>query len=189
MTIIIRGFTLLLVLFLIWLLNDSFEDRQVKQLQATDILGTKETPDYYSENLQIREFNDKGELKSLIESKKFSHYSGQLQALLESPKLVVYSIEGDVWKITSSAGEISDANRNLTLIDDVSLSISASDNKQIVTITTSELHYNVAEQSLWTEQKISGKTLGGTFTSNGLHMDLETEQLILKNKVRIHYDL
>jgi len=184
-----RGFTIILVLFLIWFLNHSYENGQIKNIQVTEILGTETAPDYYSENMQLREYNKQGELISQVDTKRFSHYVEQRQAVLESPKLVIYGISGNIWEVTALTGSIADSNHNFMLEKNVNLSISDNVQQQKIMISTTDLHYNVANQTLWTDSEIIAESRLGSFMASGLEMDLNSEQLLLKQKVRIHYDL
>jgi len=185
----IRTVSLLFLIALIWLLNNSFKEIEVEKLQVAELLGVEEAPDYYSENLQLREYNEQGELQSLIETTRLSHYSDQQQVHLESPKLVMYGIEGDTWQVTSASGEIHDNSRNLTLFDNVKIKVTDNNKQQKVLIKTSQLHYDVSRQSLWTKSKVSAESPLGNFHSTGLHMNLKTEELELKEKVEIFYDI
>ena len=60
--------------------------------------------------------------------------------------------------------------------------------KQKMLLQTVELHFDVSEQSLWTDSPILAESGKSDFSAIGLHMALKTEQLQLKEKVKIHYD-
>ena len=185
----IRSFTIIIVLFLAWFLNHSFQERSIKNIQVNEILGTEKTPDYYSENLQLRVYNEQGKLHSVIKTDRLSHYADQRQAVIKSPELVLNGVEGNIWRVKSLSGSINDASRNIALKNNVLLSVSGADQKQKIEIITSDLHYDVLDRSLWTDSPISAESSQGNFVADGLRLDLTTEQLLLKAKVKIHYDL
>jgi len=184
----IRGFTFIVACLLIWLLNDSFQDKEKPSLNVTEVVGTELKPDYYAENLQLREFNEQGELQSSIKTNLLSHYAEYQQANLESPEITMYSVDGDIWRMNSKSGTIQDDTRNLSLLNNVILKVSDSDEQQKMLLQTMELHFDVSEQSLWTDSSISAESGNSDFAATGLHMALKTEQLQLKEKVKIHYD-
>lgn len=184
----IRVFTFIAACMLVWLLNDSFQDKEKPSISVTEIVGTELKPDYYAENLQLREFNELGELQSSIKTNLLSHYVEQQQANLESPEIVMYSVDGDTWDINSRSGTIQDDTRNLRLQNDVTLKVSDSNEQQKMLLQTVEINFDVAEQSLWTDSPISAESGKSNFDAIGLHMDLKTEQFVLKEKVKFHYD-
>ena len=102
----IRAFNLGLVLFLIWFLNVSFQEKQLNNISANEILGTEDTPDFYSEDLQIRQYNDQGKLESYITTKRLSHYVDKQYAILDAPQLMLYGKDGSVKNISSTYGEL-----------------------------------------------------------------------------------
>ena len=186
---IIHRFSILLVIFLIWFLNHSFQERQVKSIEVTEILGNEKKPDYYSENLQLRVYNDDGELHSLVKTERLTHFDDERESLVKSPQLVLYGIEGDIWEVASSSGTINDISRNLTLKNNVILRVSDKDNQQKLSIKMTDLHYNIDKQILWTDNQIFADSTQGNFVSKGLQIDLTNEQLQLKEKVKLYYDL
>jgi len=189
----IRLLNLLVIIFLIWFLNGSFQKRQVKVIGAKEILGTEKTPDYYSENLQLRQFNEQGKLQSLIKTQRLTHFPDQHYTEVTTPELVLYGeqegIADGIRRVTSTTGEISDASRDLKLIDDVLLVVSDKNNQQKMKITTSQLLYKVAQQQLWTERQITAQSSHSNFTATGLQFDVKTDQIVLDKEVNIHYDL
>jgi len=98
-------------------------------------------------------------------------------------------LTGDIWKVTSSEGKVSDSSRNFTLYKDVILSLLNKDMQQKVIIKTTELHYNVSDQTLWTDAEVEARSANGNFVSRGLQINIKSEQIILKDKVRMHYDI
>ncbi len=156
---------------------------------VTSILGIDDVPDYYSEGLQLRQFNENGKLQSLIKTTRLLHYPDQQEALLQSPELLMFGVAGDIWKVTSSEGKVSDSSRNFTLYKDVILSLLNKDMQQKVIIKTTELHYNVSDQTLWTDAEVEARSANGNFVSRGLQINIKSEQIILKDKVRMHYDI
>jgi len=117
----IRSLLIVLVLFLVWFVNNSFNDVPNENNQVTEILGLDGVPDYYSENFKLQQFNEQGVMQSVINTDRLLHYPDQQQAFLESPEITLYGTEGDIWKITSVTGSITDNNSNVTLTDDVVL--------------------------------------------------------------------
>ncbi|RLA02402.1 MAG: LPS export ABC transporter periplasmic protein LptC [Gammaproteobacteria bacterium] len=180
---------LLIIGLLIWFLNYSLREQPVKELVVSQVLGTEQAPDYYSENLQMRQFNKQGKLQSLIKTKRFSHYADQQFASLLEPEITLYQMDGNRNHITSQLGEIEDSSRDLTLTEKVQIVVSDNQNKQQMVINTSDLHYGVAEQILWTDSPVTAELLYGSFVSLGLQMDINTQQMMLKDKVKVHYDL
>lgn len=183
----IRAFNLLVIILLIWFLIDSLQDRPSKVVTATEILGTERTPNYYSENLELRQFNKSGELQSLIKTSLLSHYSDQQHASLEAPELVLFGAEGEITKVTSVSGTIDDQSRNLQLTENVELRVLDNNNQQKINIKTSQLNYQAAEQTLWTDSKITADSAQGKFNADGLKMDVKSEQLALDQRVKIVY--
>ncbi len=188
MTATTRSLTFLLIIGIIWFINYHFNQSPTEEILVTKILGTKDIPDYYSERLQLRQFNERGDLQSIIKSARLLHFPDQQQALLESPELVMYGIDGGTWNVTSSTGKIVDSSRNLTLKDDVTLRLFDKDNLQKIMIKTTNIHYNVMQQILWTKSEIFAESASGNFVSTGLEIQLKTEHVFLKDQVKIHYD-
>ncbi|PCJ46132.1 MAG: LPS export ABC transporter periplasmic protein LptC [Gammaproteobacteria bacterium] len=184
----IRAFNLGLVLFLIWFLNVSFQEKQLNNISANEILGTEDTPDFYSEDLQIRQYNDQGKLESYITTKRLSHYVDKQYAILDAPQLMLYGKDGSVKNISSTYGELNDRSRDLKLSDSVVLIVSDKDNNQTLKVVTAELSYSDSEQRIWSDSKVKGDSEQGTFNSNKLQMDTKSEQLTLKDKVQIYYE-
>jgi len=185
----IRSLIFVLIMIFVWLLNNSVQEAPNENIQVTKILGTEEVPDYYSETLQLQQFNEHGDLQSIIKTARLMHYPDQQQALLESPELVMYGRDGDVWKVTSATGKIADNSRDLTLNNDVLLRMFNKENQQKIIIKTADMHYNAIEQVLWTDNEIIAETDNGNFVSTGLQILLKTEQILLMDKVKIHYEL
>ena len=204
----IRIFNISIVLFLIWFLNTSFQQEQLNSISATEIVGTENTPDFYTEKLEIRQFNKEGRLASFITTERLSHYldsqsivepyveinsvdeqnMNNQYALLDAPSILIYSEDGGTKKITSTNGLLTDSSHALKLSNDVVLLVSDKNNNETLKISTSELSYNDVEQRIWTDKKITGNSGQGTFNSNELQLDIKSEQLNLKDKVKIHYE-
>ncbi|MCP3672888.1 MAG: LPS export ABC transporter periplasmic protein LptC [Gammaproteobacteria bacterium] len=173
---------------LVLLLNDSFQDKKKPDVKVTETVSAELKPDYYAENLQLRVFNEQGGLQSSIKSNLLSHYVEYQQANIESPEITLYSVDGDIWIMNSTSGTIQDNTRNLSLLNDVTIKVSDSDEQQKMLLQTEELYFDVLEQSFWTDSPISAVSNSSSFAAIGLHMALKTEQLQLKEKVKIHYD-
>ncbi len=184
----IRVFTFIVACLLIWLLNDSFQGKEKPSIDVTETLDIELKPDYYVENLQLREFNEQGKLQSSIKTNLLSHYVEQQQANLESPEIVMYSVDGDIWKMNSSSGTIQDDTRNLSLLNNVIFKVSDNSKQRKMLLQTETLHFDVVEQSLWTDSPIFAESGSSDFDAIGLQMNLKTEHLQLKEKVKIYYD-
>ncbi|MCP4412850.1 MAG: LPS export ABC transporter periplasmic protein LptC [Gammaproteobacteria bacterium] len=177
----------LLVIFLAWFVISNYQEVINNDNQLIEILGTTDVPDYYSETLKLQQFNEQGALGSVINTARLIHYPGQQRALLESPEIVMYGIEGDTWEISSVTGSIADDNSYVILTDDVLLRLLNNAKQQTAMIKTDKLNYNVSEQILWTDSDIFAETEQGTFNAKGLKILISTEHIFLKEKVRIHY--
>ena len=185
----IRILNVAIVVLLIWLLNDSFKERREPITAVNAALETDKTPDYYSENLTIRQYDDTGKLQSKIKTQKLSHYVDQQFIALETPELLLYGVEGNKRTVTATSGSIDTVSHNLTLIDNIILEITDKTDAQKMLITTSSIQYTVAENFLWTDKDVFAEFSGGTFKSEGFQMNLETDNLLLNNNAMIHYDL
>ena len=185
----IRSLLIVLVLFLVWFVNNFFNEVPNENNQVTEILGLDGVPDYYSETFKLQQFNEQGVMQSVINTDRLLHYPDQQQAFLESPEIIMYGTEGDVWEITSVTGSITDNNGNVTLTDDVVLLLHSKANQQKIVIKTDSLNYDVSEQILWTDSDVFAETKQGTFNTKGLKILIQTEHIFLKEKVRIHYGL
>ncbi|MFT5519796.1 MAG: lipopolysaccharide transport protein LptA [Enterobacterales bacterium] len=201
----IRILNVTIVLILIWFLNASFQEEQLNVISATEIVGTENTPDFYTEKLEIRQYNKEGSLASFITTERLSHYldaenieeasldikslnKNNQYALLDAPSILIYGEDGGTKQITSTNGLLIDSKHALKLSNDVVLLVSDKNDKQTLKITTTELSYNDVEQSIWTDKEIIGNSEQGTFNANKLQMDVKSEQLNLEDKVNIHYD-
>ena len=189
MATLIRSLLIVLVLFLIWFVNNSFNEVPNEDNLVTDILGLDGVPDYYSETLKFQQFNEKGVLQSVINTDRLLHYPDQQQAFLESPEIILYGTEGDTWEVTSGKGSIADNNSKMTLTEDVLLRLLNKAKQQKVVIKTDSLNYNVSEQTLWTDSDVFAETKQGSFNAKGLKILIKSEHIFLKEKVRIHYGL
>lgn len=183
-----RLINLLAVLFLIWLLNISFQERPEPIIPPTEILGTERTPDFYAENLMMRRYTGQGELQSLLKTKRLTHYPDQDYASLLSPELTLFSAKETIESISANAGSIQDTSRDLLLTEEVRLIIQDK-GQQIFTLETSIMHYDVAGQLLWTQAPVVANSQQGHFSADGLQMQLQDNQLLLEDNVRLHYDL
>ncbi len=177
----------ILILFLVWIIHSNYQEVITNDNKVTEILGIKDVPDYYSETLKLQQFNQQGVQESVINTARLIHYPYQQQALLESPKIVMNGTEGDTWEVSSATGSIADDNNYVTLTDDVLLRQLNKAKQQTIMIKTDTLYYNVSEQILWTNSDVFAETKQGTFNAKGLKILIPTEQLFLKEKVRIHY--
>ncbi|MFT5450860.1 MAG: LPS export ABC transporter protein LptC/lipopolysaccharide transport protein LptA [Enterobacterales bacterium] len=214
----IRLLNIAVVLFLIWFLNASFQQEQINSISATEIVGTENTPDFYSEKLEIRQYNEEGSLASYITTERLSHYldshsvdgssldkesldrqniksnnvdehkTNNQYALLDAPSVLIYGKDGGTKKITSTNGLLTERNHDLKLSNDVVLLVSDKNDNQTLKVTTTELSYNDVEDRIWTDKEIIGNSEQATFNSNKLQLDVKSEQLNLKDKVKIHYD-
>lgn len=185
----IRLLNIAIVLLLIWFLNDSFKERAEPIAPINELLGTDKTPDYYSENLSIRQYDDSGKLESMIKTEKLSHYVDQQFIALKTPELFLYGIEGFRRAVTAASGSIDTVSHNLILTDNILLQITDKTDTQQMLITTTALQYTVTENILWTDKAVSAEFIGGTFKSEGFQMNLETDHLLLNHNARIHYEL
>ena len=159
----IRLLNITIVLLLIWFLNDSFLERREPSAPVNEILGTDKTPDYYSENLSIRQYDEQGELQSMIKTKKLSHYLEQQFIELDAPELLLYGLEGSKRAVTASTGTIDTVSHNLSLNDNVLLQISGNSQLQNMLVTTSAIQYTVSEKTLWTNTEVVAKFNDGNF--------------------------
>ncbi len=177
----------ILVILLAWIVNSNYQEVITNDNQLIKILGTKDVPDYYSETLKLQQFNEQGALESVINTARFIHYPDQQRALLDSPEIVMYGAEGNTWEVSSATGSIADDNSYLMLTDDVKLRLLNKAKQQKVIIKTETLNYDISEQILWTNSAVFAETKQGTFNGKGLKILVQTKQLFLKEKVRIHY--
>lgn len=177
------------MVLLAWFLNEILKTDETSTIVVTDILSTEKTPDYFSENIQIKQFNGQGKLQSLIEAERLTHFPDEDFAQLFAPKLVLYRHNSDVTTIKALSGKIDDKSGDLTMSGKVLLSTLDNYQHQKLLIKTSSLHYNVVEQLIWSDETISAKLTLSRLSAKGFRFDLQKELLILEEKVNIYYDL
>ncbi len=185
----IRLIKVMVIVLLIAFLNESFLERREKKVEVIKILGTEKVPDYYAENIEIRQFDTQGKLQSLITAKLLSHYSDEGQANLEYPSLILATNEGGQTGVKSVAGAIFDMSHNMSLTDDVQLIAVDENEQQKLLLNTSQLNYTAVEHRLWTNKKIKANSIRSKFSATGFQMDLKSDQLSFDNNVQIHYSL
>lgn len=180
------------IILLIAFLNYSFQQRDERQIEVTEILGTQTVPDYYAEEIEIRQFGQYGQLKSVIQTKKLSHFPNQQQANLEQPMLTITSAIGGTVSVKANSGSIFDVSQNINLEDGVKLSSIGENKSEKFSLNTESMKYTPNTNILWTDETVNAESLFdtslfATYSATGFKMDLAKQQLNFNKNVVIHY--
>lgn len=176
----------LVPLLSIILITNIYQDDEKPADKLTVPVNTNESPDYYMEQLNIKLFDDSGQLQAIVNAPVLSHYASQGQAEMNNPDITLYATEEQIWHISSTKGRIVDQTQDIALEEQVTIEL-GKPNVINLTLNTNNLYYEFEAHRAWNQSLVEFVSAGASGQASGLLIDLNTEVFELHNNVEVRY--
>ncbi|WP_444995045.1 LPS export ABC transporter periplasmic protein LptC [Aliikangiella sp. IMCC44359] len=162
----------LLLAFIYWQPQDN--PASIKELNTPP-------SDYYFQNVELKQFSEKGELLSQVNAKKMEHFLTTNSSIITSPKVTFTSEKKATWQLLSNRGEYSHDANQLVLDGDIVISETFNSNNTL--IQTQSLSLNLNNKSAFTDEKVQIKTNRSLTHATGMQADFHKDLIHLKAQV------
>ncbi|EKE71486.1 LPS export ABC transporter periplasmic protein LptC [Gallaecimonas xiamenensis] len=181
-----RALLFILVLFAItlglvyWTGNDE-DAAQQGQAQLVD------QPDGIAEDLQVRQFDDKGQLSMQVNADSMTHFSLRQETWLTAPRFELYDQEQHKpWQIRADQAKVT-GQRLVDLKNGVIIQ-SLTDDAPVRRVDTDNLQLDLVQKTMDTDAPVTIIGPGYVTSGVGLEAELEGQQVRLKSQVSTEYE-
>lgn len=160
------------------------------QPQATVKLSHQQLanlPDATFIHLKVTQFNDAGQIASLLTIPQLVHYPANNTSIMQSPIITLYRPQQPPWVITARHGKSEQGSTQITLWEDVVLHQASGVNTKESTISTSKIVYFPKQQFATTDQNITLQQPGVIVHSQGMNAYLSQQRVQLLHQARGQY--
>ncbi|WP_417358122.1 LPS export ABC transporter periplasmic protein LptC [Gallaecimonas pentaromativorans] len=181
-----RAFVFILLLFAATLALVFWPDGKVEQTTDNQALRADQ-PDGIAEDLQVRQFNEKGQLSMQVNAQSMAHYGLRQETWLTEPKFELYDQDKrSPWRITADKAKVT-AQRLVDLQNNVIIQSLIKD-APITRVDTDNLELDLDSKTMNTDAPVV--IVGPGYTTKGVGLDamLDGQQVRLKSQVSTEYE-
>jgi lipopolysaccharide export system protein LptC len=144
--------------------------------------------DSMATNIQVKQFNGKGNVVTFLETPKAEHVPGKNIHLLTTPHIIVTEENKEPWEITAkNATAIRDGSK-ITFLKNVVIKQQNIDNTDSIYLKTDKITYFPHTKFATTENKITIKQAFSNATAIGMNAYLAENRIQLLNSTTGHYE-
>ncbi|WKE66051.1 LPS export ABC transporter periplasmic protein LptC [Gallaecimonas kandeliae] len=181
-----RALLFILLLFTATLALVYWPSKNQDQAQADPALLAQQ-PDGIAEDLQVRQFDDNGQLSMQVNADSMTHFSSKQETLLTSPRFELYDKEQHKpWQIRAERAIVSQ-QRLVDLRNDVIIQ-SLTEDAPVRRVDTDNLRLDLASKTMDTEAPVTIIGPGYITRGIGLEAKLEGQQVRIKSQVSTEYE-
>ncbi len=186
--LVTRYWLLLPLLILVVVILDRVEQPSIVETEETiDMRQTQS--DYYMSDFSTRRFGLDGNIEYQIEGKTLAHYPDDDRSEITEPRLQL-SREGIVWKVRSDRARYDPAPELFTLLGNVTVERTLSDNEaSAITMTSESLRVTTSSNLVETDDLIQITAPTWQLQAKGLRSAMDDAQLSLLSDVIGRYEL
>jgi len=153
--------------------------------QSAVVTNTPAGSDYYMRNAIIYQMNEQGRLayrSTVAESLHYPDDSARLRTIH------VHYITGtdSFWTLQAARGQVPAGSRDLHLSGGVTLHHPKPESKSVV-IQTSNAWVRPQQDAIETQAHVTAHAPGKVVEADGLHIDLDNDEMDLRHNVQVHY--
>ncbi len=159
------------------------------QEDEVKVVVTSYEPDYFSHGYQKKEMTVDGVLKNEMVADKMLHFPDTGQTHLFNPIMILYNSTPPPWVIESEKGILEADGNHLFLQGRVKIHRDSSENRNALTINTSDLQVQLA--SAFSKTEAWAEIIDGKHTTQGVGMEAIYQQPIqikFLSKVKGRYE-
>ena len=151
----------------------------------TPMAITNDTPTVSFDNINMVINSPLGQPQYKLSAPKYWLYHHEQKSEFDSPNIIIYSSEGNKIYATSKKGETYNENDVITLIGDVKIKQTATDEEPYpLNIFTDKLTVSQSQQQVTTDLPVIATRGAQKITALGMTLDLNNKILHLHNSVK-----
>lgn len=135
--------------------------------------------DSFADNITIKIFDKEGNLIKDLFSKQLIHYPLNDTFIFKSPRILVHKKNQLAWQISAEQGISENHQQQIQLIDKVRIAQPGTGHRVATTIDTDKLTYYPQAHQAKTDSHLTLKQPGIILESQGMHLDLNNQQINL----------
>ncbi len=144
-------------------------------------------PDFVARNIHAVRFDLDGQPAQQLEAEQARYFAHSERTELVKPDLLLFTDSSpNVWRATALTGEVHHTDQ-VTLQQQVVISAQTSENQADDTISTERIQINLRTDELYTELPITVTSDRYQLKGTGMHADLNTEVVEIKQDVHAIY--
>jgi len=155
-----------------------------QNLVSTEILSS--SPDYFITQIDVKTFNEDGELIESLSSKQAFHYVNESKTLLNLPSVERRSDSGS-WSAKADKGVIHDGSNDILLTENAEATKKYLQSEDI-TLNADSVHYLDKDQSLTSSGNATLSSTQGETSASEIITYINTEEVVMTGSVRGKYE-
>ncbi|WP_371188043.1 LPS export ABC transporter periplasmic protein LptC [Thalassotalea maritima] len=147
------------------------------------LIDPVDEPAFIAEQLSSSQYDSDGNLKHTIYADQMTYFEQSKQANLLTPAYTIYPDDGSaIWTLSADKGFL--GNDNILILQDRVRLVSDDKNAYVSEVAGEHLQLDLTSNIITSEQTIYLKGKGFTMHGSGLHVDINTTKLTLKEHVQ-----
>jgi lipopolysaccharide export system protein LptC len=179
--------TLRLIATGLLLIGSSWYLSQMKPLIKLDTYTLSTTVDATITQLTVRQFNEEGQLSTLLTSPLMEHIPKKNVHLLSAPFIKIMQPNQPSWEISSRKARAVDGGQQITFIKDVVVHQKPGKDSVESTLKTEEVTYFPKEKKATTDRFVTFEQPGNTVESTGMNAYLDEKRVELLHGAKGSY--
>lgn len=143
-------------------------------------------PDYMISGLSVEHFGKDGKLDQQIDAESATHFPHNNTTVFNKPSVILRDGTEPLWGVRANTGEL-EGDDILVLLGNVQV-VPMGDDREAFSLATERLSIDLHKEIADTDSLVEIESISTRLQSNGMTLNLATEQAQFKSKVRGQHD-